>query len=519
MQISINNNEIKRVRLKEKELYNMERGCGFLDKELMKIAPFNIPEVSNGFRVQPDLEEEFSNMMCVRIDLEEAGNYKVKVVFGTHQKETRVTLFVERRRCILRNKIIKANEKAIEEFAVNVCDIIPRGQVEPYEDRSLELTFIGENIDIQDIFVEADRKAPTIYIAGDSTVTDQGAEYPYQPEKSYCGWGQMLSMYLKEGIAVSNHAHSGLTTESFKREGHLKIVESYIKKDDWLFIQFGHNDQKNKNLDALGGYANELRDYVSRGRSVGAYPVIVTPVSRNTWNGPDESFNDMLKEYALACKEVGEELSVPVIDLHSKSVKFILDHGMREASKYFYPGDWTHHNDFGGKIMARFVTEEIERLQLPLMQFIKEVRDDLELEEIEKIEVEDSQSLKKQLKQWESGSTWIADVQHTKVNSMLEQLGFKLNKEGEIVVDRNLTRVDFLKELFECVRFKGCNVYGDIYEDIFGDEWYSGIVQAAYDMGMINTKMNQNNRFMPLQEITSGEIYEIVIRVVTILNK
>nr|WP_304954957.1 hypothetical protein [uncultured Acetatifactor sp.] len=84
-------------------------------------------------------------------------------------------------------------------------------------------------------------------------MTDQSAEYPYAPGTNYSGWGQMISAYLNQRIAVSNHAHSGLTTASFREEGHYGILEQYIRPGDYMLIQFAHNDQKLDELKAQEG--------------------------------------------------------------------------------------------------------------------------------------------------------------------------------------------------------------------------------------------------------------------------
>lgn len=76
---------------------------------------------------------------------------------------------------------------------------------------------------------------PTVYMAGDSTVTDQPGDYPYYPGTCYCGWGQMLPAYFDTRVAVSNHSHSGLTTDSFRKEGHYAVISQYSKPGDYVF--------------------------------------------------------------------------------------------------------------------------------------------------------------------------------------------------------------------------------------------------------------------------------------------
>ena len=105
---------------------------------------------------------------------------------------------------------------------------------------------------------------PTVYLAGDSTVTDQPGDYPYYPGTCYCGWGQMLPAYFDTRVAVSNHSHSGLTTDSFRKEGHYAVISQYSKPGDYVFFQFGHNDQKLPGLQAKGGYRANLHTHCKK---------------------------------------------------------------------------------------------------------------------------------------------------------------------------------------------------------------------------------------------------------------
>ena len=92
------------------------------------------------------------------------------------------------------------------------------------------------------------------------------------PGSSYAGWGQMLGRFLPGDWCVSNHAHSGLTTESFTEGGHWAIVEPRLRAGDFCLLQFGHNDQKLPHLAARGGYTERLRGYLRAIRTRGAQP-------------------------------------------------------------------------------------------------------------------------------------------------------------------------------------------------------------------------------------------------------
>jgi lysophospholipase L1-like esterase len=103
-------------------------------------------------------------------------------------------------------------------------------------DDKLTLEFNGSAPRARTVTIEA-VSVPTVYLVGDSTVTDQ----PYEPAAS---WGQMVSRFFKDEVAVANHAESGETMKSFITGLRLAKVLQDMKAGDYLFIQFTHNDQK-----------------------------------------------------------------------------------------------------------------------------------------------------------------------------------------------------------------------------------------------------------------------------------
>lgn len=202
-------------------------------------------------------------------------------------------------------------------------------------------------------------------------MADYGAEYPYHPSACYGGWGQAFDAWLNGGIAVCNQAHNGRTTESFRAEGHYEIVMKAIRPGDYFMMQFGHNDQKHGHLQAWGGYRDNLKRFIEEIREKGAYPVLLTPIARNTWQeeaGKPE-YNDLLYEHAEACIRIGTETGVPVLDLHGDSMEDIRKLG-REASKaYYHADDWTHTNDNGAYRAAGYVAGELRKMGTALPEY------------------------------------------------------------------------------------------------------------------------------------------------------
>ncbi len=146
-------------------------------------------------------------------------------------------------------------------------------------DEKLTLEFVGEHPSLRSVEVKpAPPDTPVIYIAGDSTVTDQEHE-------PWAAWGQMLPAFFGPGIAVANNAESGETIRSFVGENRFPKIFSEIKRGDYLLMQFGHNDQKQGNgYVSPEQYADLLRKYIAMARQAGATPVLLTPMNRRTFD-------------------------------------------------------------------------------------------------------------------------------------------------------------------------------------------------------------------------------------------
>lgn len=429
--------------------------------------------------------------LCFKADVEEQGNYEVELtLYGKGE----ILVFAGTRRLVHKESV--PEKRVIKcRFLLNVCDIVPRGKTCAYEKHSIDLAVVGSYVRLLKVrFWEAD--CPTLYIAGDSTVTDQPAEYPYAPGTSYAGWGQMLGLYLPEGIAVSNHAHSGLTVESFRTEGHYAIVRKYIRQGDYLLLQFGHNDQKLMHLKADGGYRDGLAAYIGETMEMGAHPVLVTPLARNSWKADDGSYNDLLADYAETCMALGAQYQVPVVDLHGKSMAFVMEKGLERAKPFFYPKDFTHTNDYGAYRMAGFIAEE---LRTGLASARQEAYRTLAGLVLERADV------------WEgAGETALPDIPERYRNIP--------NPDGDGTLfaglerpDEPLTRVEALDMVIQAARFFPTNVFNDMYEDIVGHEWYAGTVECAYQNGIIPPQMVSGRRFEPQKQVTVEEFLALVM--------
>ena len=86
----------------------------------------------------------------------------------------------------------------------------------------------------------------TVHYIGDSTVARNNIHsYPQT------GMSQGLQLYLKEAVTVRSYAKNGRSTKSFLDEGRFAPVEQAMTPGDFLFIQFGHNDEKDDPMRVL----------------------------------------------------------------------------------------------------------------------------------------------------------------------------------------------------------------------------------------------------------------------------
>jgi lysophospholipase L1-like esterase len=224
-------------------------------------------------------------------------------------------------------------------------------------------------------------KAMQLFLAGDSTMSN------YEQDRApQAGWGQVIGELLKPEVAVRNEAASGRSSKSFIDEGRLTPIEADIRPGDWLFIQFGHNDQKpdeERRTEPYGTYQEHLLTYVEAARSRGAFPVLVTPVQRRSFL-EDGVISDTHGEYPSAMKELAAKEGVPLVDLGASSKRLLEALGPERSKALFlwlepgahpnYPEgveDNTHFSETGALKIARLVVEELKELKLPLAAAIK----------------------------------------------------------------------------------------------------------------------------------------------------
>ena len=203
--------------------------------------------------------------------------------------------------------------------------------------------------------------AQRIFWAGDSTVkTNTFETYPQT------GIGQVLGRYLKKSVIIINHAENGRSTKSFIDESRLAHIYNDLRAEDFLFIQFGHNDGKKQDpdryTDPYGAYQVNLEKFINAARNRGAYPVLITPVCRRWFQEDGNLMEDIHGDYPEAMAEIAENLEVPLIDLFEASRKAIASWGELKSRDYFVSTDNTHLNHAGAFAFAGLIAEGLKSL-------------------------------------------------------------------------------------------------------------------------------------------------------------
>lgn len=305
------------------------------------------------------------------------GNYRVKLLLGNGTKPSLTTVRGESRRLFIEKFATLKGEFKEVVFTVNVryveIDSIEKVRIKEREkskanwDHKLTIEFNDEAPSVCAMEVERVEDAVTVFLCGNSTVVDQDNE-------PWCGWGQMLPRFLDDKVCVANYAESGEAANSFASAGRLKKLLTTIKPGDYVFIEFGHNDQKQKgpNDGPWASYTTNMRRYITETRAKKGIPVLVTSMHRRNFDS-EGKVNNTLGEYPEAVRKLASEEHVALIDLNAMSKVLYEAWGPEESVKAFvhYPAntfpnqskalaDNTHFNSYGGYELAKCIVEGIK---------------------------------------------------------------------------------------------------------------------------------------------------------------
>lgn len=216
-----------------------------------------------------------------------------------------------------------------------------------------------------------EKKKIRIFMAGDSTMSIKDTRaYPET------GWGMPFVHFWDSSVTVVNRAKNGRSTKTFITEGLWKSITDEMKNGDYVFIQFGHNDEAKEKVERYTTpeeYKSNLVRFVNEAKTKGGVPVLLTPVTRRRFDSAGVILQTH-EVYSKLVREVAEENNTILIDLDEKSRTLLQKFGKNDSRLLFlqlkagehpnYPDgkdDNTHFNELGARLVAQLVLEDIEK--------------------------------------------------------------------------------------------------------------------------------------------------------------
>jgi lysophospholipase L1-like esterase len=220
-----------------------------------------------------------------------------------------------------------------------------------------------------------------VWLIGDSTCANK--EIRAFPET---GWGMPFTFFFDSTVQVRNMAVNGRSTKSFIVENRWQHVLDSLQEGDYVFIQFGHNDEgkeKTGRYTTPEEFGVNLLRYVNETRSKNGIPVLLTPVARRTFDSASSRLKESHPVYSDVVRKVAADNKVPLIDLDAKSMTLLQQFGPEQSKLLFlhlapgehpnYPEgktDNTHFNELGARMMAELVLAEIRKQNIGLAKRI-----------------------------------------------------------------------------------------------------------------------------------------------------
>ena len=358
------------------------------DFDMTKEQPVFTEAAGYGYDILPAPTKKSNEPFYFSVNVPD-GNYKVRVELGSKKKAGNTTVRAEGRRLMVENVETKKGKFATYEFVVNKrspqIDDKMRVRIKDREkgylnwDNKLTLEINGSAPAIKSIHIERDNECPTIYLCGNSTVVDQNNE-------PWASWGQMIPRWFDGGIAISNHAESGLTAGSFLASNRLDKILTTLKPGDYVVCEFGHNDEKEKGpgSGAWYHYSRNLKIFIDRVRKAGGELIFCTPTQRRRFDDSKTKLVNTHGDFPAAMKAVAERENVPLIDLHKETTTLFEALGFENSKKALvhYPAntfpnqskalaDNTHFNNYGAYQVAKIVVMGMKKLNMPFMKHLR----------------------------------------------------------------------------------------------------------------------------------------------------
>lgn len=369
------------IQVKPTDVFSAEKGYGYDFQDV----------VAEAYKAQTETFRLSNGVFYFSVAVPD-GNYKVTVTVGSKKNVSNTTVRAESRRLFVQNAITKKGEFKTCSFVVNKRNTIinlPDGKTDKVRikkreetklnwDDKLTIEVNGDAPAISSLKIEPVDNVPTLWLCGNSTVVDQD----YEP---WASWGQMITRWFDDGVAVGNYAESGETATSFIGAGRLKKIVSLMKEGDYIFMEFGHNDQKEKRSGsgAYYNFAYALKQFVDEARAKGVTPIFVTPTQRRAFD-KEGKIQETHANYPDAMRWVAKDLNVPVIELHDMTRTFFETLGVENSKRALvhypagtYPGqmkafeDNTHFNPYGAYEISKMIVEGMKSLNLPVVKNLR----------------------------------------------------------------------------------------------------------------------------------------------------
>lgn len=333
---------------------------------------------------------ENGGAFCFSVNIPD-GNYLVTVLLGSKDKPGCTTVRAESRRSFIENHPTRAGEFHKAQFLVHKrspyiseterVKIKSREQTKLDWDDKLTFEFNGSSPRLAELHIEPAPPHTTLFLCGNSTVVNQDME-------PWASWGQMIPRFFNTKVCIANYGESGESASSFIAGNRLKKVLSLVKPGDYVFVEFGHNDEKIKGPDKgpYTSFTRDMRFFVTEARERGAIPVLITPTERRSFN-EEGTLNFTHGDYPDATRRLALEEGTAMIDLTAMS-RALYEKLGKEASKkalvhypaHTFPGqsaplaDNTHFNTYGAFQIAKCILQGMRGSKLEVAGEIKDFK-------------------------------------------------------------------------------------------------------------------------------------------------
>lgn len=317
------------------------------------------------------------------------GNYRVTVTLGSKKRAAQTVIRAESRRHYSDLVTTKKGKFQTVSFIVNkhhpVIDAKTSVKLKPREltyknwDDALNIQFCGPSPAVQRITIEPETEAVTVFLCGNSTVVDQEQE-------PWASWGQMITRWFDESVAIANYAESGLSATTFLAQLRLDKILTQLRAGDYVICEFGHNDEKEKRAGdgAWYSYTRNLKIFADRVREKGGNIIFVTPTARRFFNDDQKTLKNTHGDFPEAMRTVARRENVPFIELNGMTTTFYEALGFEGSKRALvhYPAntfpdqpkalaDNTHFNPFGAWEVAKMIVMGLKQIGSPLASHLK----------------------------------------------------------------------------------------------------------------------------------------------------